>query len=177
MSRHTQANNRATVPRRASREHVLVAPRHRLFAFLLFLCTSLGPATAASVEIVNDPATGGAGKFAADEIRREATAKGLSLGGDAKATRIALTVDMGARAIAQSDSIRVQNEGGRRIISVRGADAPGAMYGGLDIAEAIRTGALETLRDSHHKPHIAQRGIKFKVLMDDFLIMELRCKE
>ena len=34
------------------------------------------------------------------------------------------------------------------------------MYGGLDIAEAIRTGTLNLLKDSRHAPHIAQRGIK-----------------
>jgi len=154
------------VPRREKSEHMSMAARLQLLAALLFLCIPLVPATAANLEIVNDPATGGAGKFAAEEIRREATAKGLSLGDDAKATRIALTVDMGARAIAQSYSIRVQNEGGRRIITVRGADAPGAMYGGLDIAEAIRTGTFDSLKDSDHKPHIAQRGIKFNIPLD-----------
>ncbi len=60
----------------------------------------------------------------------------------------------------------MQNEGGRRIITVRGADAAGAMYGGLDIAEAIRTGTLDSLKDSDHKPHIAQRGIKFNIPLD-----------
>ena len=60
----------------------------------------------------------------------------------------------------------MQNEGGRRTITVRGADAAGAMYGGLDIAEAIRTGTLDSLKDSDHKPHIARRGIKFNIPLD-----------
>ena len=60
----------------------------------------------------------------------------------------------------------MQNEGGRRVITVRGADAAGAMYGGLDIAEAIRTGTLDSLKDADHTPHIAQRGIKFNIPLD-----------
>ncbi|MSU27385.1 MAG: carbohydrate-binding family 6 protein [Pedosphaera sp.] len=139
--------------------------KHLLTLFIVLVALS-APARAASFSLTNEPSTGEPGKFAAEEIRREATAKGLSLGDDAKATRIALTVDMDARAIAQSYSIRVQNTNGRRIITVRGADAAGAMYGGLDVAEAIRTGTLDSLKDSDHKPHIAQRGIKFNIPLD-----------
>ena len=72
----------------------------------------------------------------------------------ADAIPIALTVGApDAKAVAQSCGIRVQNEQGRRTITVRGADASGVMYGGLDIAEAIRTGTLESLKDSDHTPH------------------------
>jgi hypothetical protein len=49
---------------------------------------------------------------------------------------------------------------------VIGADTAGAMYGGLDIAEAIRTGTLVSLKDSEHSPHIAKRGIKFNLPLD-----------
>ena len=40
------------------------------------------------------------------------------------------------------------------------------MVGGLDVAEAIRTGKLDSLKDSDHRPHIAQRGIKFSLPLD-----------
>ena len=90
----------------------------------------------------------------------------MTLGDDAKATRIAITVGKDGKAAAQSYSIRVRNDGGRRTITVRGADEAGAMYGGLDIAEAIRTGTLDSLKDSDHSPHIAQRGIKFNIPLD-----------
>ena len=131
----------------------------------LFLLGAV-PAMAASLELSLDVATGGPGEFAAEEIRREAAAKGMALGGDAKATRISITVETDARAAGQSYSIHVKNEGGRRTITVRGADAVGAMYGGLDIAEAIRTGTLDSLKDSDHTPHIKQRGIKFNLPLD-----------
>ena len=92
---------------------------------LTFLTTLLlGPLAAlgGSFELVNEPATGGSGKFAAEEIRREATATGMTLGEDANATRRSLTVEKDANAAAQSDRIRVRNDGGRRTITVRGTD-------------------------------------------------------
>ena len=122
------------------------------------------PAIAANLALTNDPATGGPGKFAVQEIRREAAARGMTLGEDAQATRVALMVEK--KGVAQSYGIRVQNNGGRRVFTVRGADAVGAMYGGLDIAEAIRMGTLDALKDADHKPHIAQRGIKFNIPLD-----------
>lgn len=134
-------------------------------AALLAAIQSL-PAAAASLDLANDPATGGPGRFAADEIRREAAARGLSLAADAQATRVALLVERDSGAVAESYRIRVRTEGVRRVITVRGADATGAMYGGLDIAEAIRTGTFDTLKDSDHAPHIKQRGIKFNIPLD-----------
>ncbi|MBM3856303.1 MAG: hypothetical protein FJ399_24615, partial [Verrucomicrobia bacterium] len=144
------------------RSHLLPSVA-RIMSLLLALAL---PALAASLELVNDPATGGPGKFAADEIRREAAARGLSLGADARATRVALLVEKDSGAIAESYRIRVRTEGDRRVITVRGADATGAMYGGLDIAEAIRTGTFATLKDSDHAPYIKQRGIKFNLPLD-----------
>jgi hypothetical protein len=49
---------------------------------------------------------------------------------------------------------------------VSGADACGAMYGGLDVAEAIRLGTVATLTTGEHQPFIAQRGIKFNIPLD-----------
>lgn len=128
----------------------------------------LAPLTAwaRSFELVNAPATGGPGKFAADEIRREAAAQGMTPGTGADATQIVLAVGKEGSVAPQSYNIRVGAEGGRRIITVRGADEAGAMYGGLDIAEAIRTGTLDSLKDSDHAPHIQQRGIKFNIPLD-----------
>ena len=131
------------------------------------LCAFSGSAFAAqTLTLTLDAASAGPGKFAAEEIRREAAAKGMALGDDANATRIVHHRRKRRQAAAQSYRIRVQNEGGRRVITVRGADAVGAMYGGLDIAEAIRTGTFDSLKDSDHTPHIKQRGIKFNIPLD-----------
>lgn len=113
------------------------------------------PATAASLQITNDPSTGAPGKFAEEEIRREAAAK-------ATEAQITLTIAKDDRAAAQS--YRIKREG--QNLTVIGADPAGAMYGGLDIAEAIRIGTLDSLKDSEHSPHIPQRGIKFNIPLD-----------
>jgi hypothetical protein len=49
---------------------------------------------------------------------------------------------------------------------VSGADACGAMYGGLDVTEAIRLGTVADLKAGEHTPYIAQRGIKFNIPLD-----------
>ncbi len=121
---------------------------------------------AAEIQISVAKSAGQPGQFAADEIRREAATQGLTIGDTAQATRVFISVEQADKAAAQSYRIRVKSEGGRHVIMVCGADAVGAMYGGLDIAEAIRFGRLDLLRDSEHSPHIAQRGIKFNIPLD-----------
>ena len=145
-----------------------------LLSVLLGACSSFAfAATALTLNV--DPTAAGSVRFAAEEIRREASARGLSVTADnasapAPAGTIRLTLAVAAAAgtngVPQSYHIGVQRANGRVTITVRGTDAAGAMYGGLDIAEAIRTGTLESLRDSDHAPHIAQRGIKFNIPLD-----------
>ncbi|MBI4623204.1 MAG: carbohydrate-binding family 6 protein [Verrucomicrobia bacterium] len=145
-----------------------------LLSALLGACSS--SAFAASALTLNvHPAAAGSVKFAAEEIRREASARGLTVtAGDASAPAPAGTIRLtlavaaaaGTNAVPQSYHIGVQRANGRVTITVRGTDAAGAMYGGLAIAEAIRTGTLESLQNSDHAPQIAQRGIKFNIPLD-----------
>ena len=128
--------------------------------FCTLLCAvSVSVIAAPTLTLTLDPAAAGPGKFAGDEIHREAAARGMTVvSADAKAPAdaIRITLAVGApddKAAAQSYGIRVRNENGQRTITVRGADASGVMYGGLDIAEAIRTGTLESLKDSDYTPH------------------------
>jgi hypothetical protein len=67
---------------------------------------------------------------------------------------------------AQAYAIRVRRDAVSVTIAVLGADATGAMYGGLDVAEALRLGTLDSLADSDHSPLIARRGIKFNIPLD-----------
>ena len=66
----------------------------------------------------------------------------------------------------QSYAIRRARAGGRDIVAVLGADANGAMYGALDVAEALRIGTFDSLSNSDHSPRIARRGIKFNAPLD-----------
>lgn len=116
------------------------------------LCAVSGSVFAAptlTLTLTLGPAAAGPGEFASEEIRREAAARGMtviSAEAEAPADAIRITLTVGApaaKAVAQSYGIRVQNEPGQRNITVRGADASGVMYGGLDVAEAIRVGVVD----------------------------------
>jgi hypothetical protein len=131
------------------RPHLLSA------ASLLLALVISGFVSAAPLKLTVDPVTGGPGRFAAAEIQREAEARGT-------AAHITLTVEKGSRSVPQG--YRIERKGDQ--IRVTGADVAGAMYGGLDLAEAIRIGTFDTLADSENKPHIAQRGIKFNIPLD-----------
>ena len=63
-------------------------------------------------------------------------------------------------------SFRIRWEG-KDVIRVVGGDAPGAMYGGLELAEMITLGGgLEAVEEKAHKPHILRRGLKYNIPFD-----------
>ncbi|HMC62529.1 MAG TPA: hypothetical protein VKJ01_25260, partial [Candidatus Solibacter sp.] len=123
-------------------------------------------------------------RFAATEIRRALAQRSVPLveadlthAADATTgTRffLASTPDQSRRLAAalrvppptpggpQSYSIRKQGN----TLAVLASDPAGAMYGGLDLAEAIRLGTAAQIADSNHQPYIAQRGIKFNIPLD-----------
>jgi len=111
-------------------------------------------------------------RFAASEIRAAAARAGKPLVEQTGAKppesspgiNIVLTVEPGRPA--QSYSIRRRTSGDSMTYTITGGDAAGAMYGGLDIGEAIRLGTLGALADSDHTAHIARRGIKFNIPLD-----------
>ncbi len=134
---------------------------------LIFTCAILAiQARAGEIEVDNLAPTGEPGKFAAEEIRREAQLRAKALQTDECQTRVLLLVQEDGTGVEQQYTIRVGYADGVRTITVTGGTEVGAMYGGLDIAEAIRTGQLDQLKDSDHKPHIQQRGIKFNIPLD-----------
>lgn len=107
-------------------------------------------------------------RFAATEIRRAFAGRGeqlverplsVTVSG---ARRLSITVTGDKSAPWQSYSIRR----GQSTWSVTAPDAIGAMYGGLDLAEAVRLGTLDQLADTDKAPHIERRGIKFNAPLD-----------
>jgi hypothetical protein len=69
-------------------------------------------------------------------------------------------------ASPQAYALRKKPDEQKTVYAVLGADPAGAMYGGLDLAEAIRLETLAELSDSDHAPFIARRGIKFNIPLD-----------
>ncbi len=123
--------------------------RLTLLSLALFAVT-VPPVLGAEGVIVDLAEDGGPASFAAAEIRREAAARGLSAidgaaptRGDATRISLAIGAPPGAASAPQAYAIRVRRDGGAAVIRVIGTDAVGLMYGGLDIAEAIRTGTLD----------------------------------
>jgi hypothetical protein len=96
--------------------------------------------------------------FAAAEIQRAAD----SAEGASARLAVELAIDP-ANLKPQCYRIERAAEGK---IRVTGGDANGAMYGGLDVAEAIRLGTLGDLKADDHVPYIARRGIKFNIPLD-----------
>ncbi len=138
----------------------------RLGGLLFALALLATHVQAGEVEVANSTPTGEPGKFAAEEIRRAAKVQAAALGKDKYQTKVSLLVQKDGAGVEQQYTIRVSHTDGVRAITVTGGTDVGAMYGGLDVAEAIRTGQLDKLKDTDHKPHIAQRGIKFNIPLD-----------
>jgi hypothetical protein len=134
----------------------------------LFYDRSIEPLAFAATEIARASASA-IPEFSLDRLAGAACSPCFALAaGPAQSARLvkALNVAAARNAAPQSYAIRRVTSGGRTTIAVLGADAPGAMYGGLDVAEALRLGTLDQLRDSDRAPHIAQRGIKFNIPLD-----------
>jgi len=66
--------------------------------------------------------------------------------------------------LAPAQSYRIERDGAK--VRVIGGDAAGAMYGRLDVAEAVRLGTLAVIAVGERKPHIEFRGIKFNIPLD-----------
>ncbi len=155
-----------------------------VLAFFLTAAAALSAETA----VLYSDATVPQVQFAAGEIHRAFAERGVAvaeqaLTGNLRAaggTRMviaagpesagkmaaALRVPPAASTGEQAYSIRVRREGNVSTYVVLGSDANGAMYGGLDLAEAVRLGTLAELRDGDHSPYVARRGIKFNIPLD-----------
>ncbi len=120
-------------------------------------------------------------RFAADEIQRAhagalvefdlakltATAAGTRFviaAGPAESQRIAALLRVAPLKSSTPQSYAIRRSGNTYI--ALGADAAGAMYGGLDLAESVRIKTLAQLAASDHSPHIARRGFKFNIPLD-----------
>jgi hypothetical protein len=94
-------------------------------------------------------------QFAASEITAALTARG-------EQASIKLTVDAAAPLSAEGFSLTRSNTG----ITVIGKDAAGAMYGGLDVAETIRSQGVAAITATTQNPYMPERGVKFNIPLD-----------
>lgn len=118
-----------------------------------FVLASLLFAASVRAEITIEPGDSAPLKFAVAEIEQAAKVSGSLV------PNVVLRVESGV-----PQAYRIERDAAA--VRVIGGDAIGAMYGGLDVAEAIRTGTLDSLKDAVRSPHIAKRGIKFNIPLD-----------
>ncbi|MDZ7637007.1 MAG: hypothetical protein U5J83_01915 [Bryobacterales bacterium] len=85
-----------------------------------------------------------------------------------ESARLAASLGVSAPAsdASQAYSIRRATAQGITTVAVLGADAAAAMYGLLDLAEALEIGSFDTLADRDARPHLERRGIKFNIPLD-----------
>lgn len=159
----------------------------RVALLLVVTATRPGFASGTRVQVLSDLGSPPLG-FASTEIRRaldlrgfKAEAAGYAGRNDAernpKIVLVALT-DAAGRRIAESEGVAPAKPMAAQAFVVRkgktpgcwlivGADATGAMYGGLEIAEILRlAGSLDAIRETSQAPAIARRGIKFNIPLD-----------
>lgn len=159
--------------------------KNQLFTFVLFVF--FRTAFAADVTIYVDNT--GPAAFAAAEISAALIRNGhevqfgeLQKLGDQKAgVQIVLsdvskveTADQWRRAKAapatnlQPEGFSLRTTRRRQLTThwVIGADAAGAMYGGLELAEMIRIGDVAAISDVDQNPYMAMRGTKFNIPLD-----------
>ncbi len=84
-----------------------------------------------------------------------------------ESSRLARRLGLAAREQSQWQSYGIRKLPVPRAgFAVLATDPAGAMYGGLDLAEAIRLGTLGATGDSDHAPDVERRGIKFNIPLD-----------
>ena len=94
-------------------------------------------------------------KFASNEIQASLAARGEN-------ASVVLQVDDSVDLKPEGFMIRKSGES----ITVTGKDAGGVMYGGLDLAETIRSEGLAGVKDKRQDPYMRMRGIKFNIPLD-----------
>lgn len=63
-------------------------------------------------------------------------------------------------------TIRINTKGKQKDIYILAGETTGAMYGALDIAEAIECNSINQLKESDNSPYLLNRGIKFNIPLD-----------
>ncbi|MEJ0087106.1 MAG: carbohydrate-binding family 6 protein [Pseudomonadota bacterium] len=159
----------------------------------LALCACEGASAFASGARISADPTSARETFAADDIEAALRARRLSVARDdsrrpdsfpfrarafvffESASRYDAGIGLRSAAGANIDSAAIGAEGfalrhsirdGRHIFSIVSRDAGGAMYGGLELAEQIRTRGIEDVVDTDRNPYMSLRGTKFNLPLD-----------
>jgi hypothetical protein len=67
---------------------------------------------------------------------------------------------------AEGFSIQITGNHDQKTVWAMGADAVGAMYAGLDLAETIAMDGIEGVQEKECKPYVKKRGLKMNIPLD-----------
>lgn len=148
-----------------------------LFLMAMIVTVTFGQQRSIYVKLVNN---GNQLNYGADAIKKAATQNNWNYAQGNSALSIIVASDSkSVESIAKNEAlsvpdqfhwqgyhIRVATKPKQKIIYILSADQTGAMYGCLDIAEAIKLETIETIANSDHKPFMERRGIKFNIPLD-----------
>ena len=159
---------------------------HCTLRMLLVLLAGIVGSTVAQAQtpaaLIYDP-TMGAIRFAAGDLKAALRQNGYSvsdlpLGDPSAATQsvrvILTTSDASVPGKPSASGLAPQGYAIQRVVDgaatnwwVIGHDAPGAMYGGLELAEAVKLAdGLAGVTNRQTNPYLANRGIKFNIPLD-----------
>ena len=140
-----------------------------------------GTANAATA-LVDFDATSGPMAFAADELESALRNRGYEVNRhDSRGTGVLVAhpelhirmevVSGNARnefATVESEGFALKRTGRRNQfhVAITGKDDAGAMYGGLELAEQIRTQGVDGVVDTARNPYMPMRGVKFNIPLD-----------
>ena len=102
--------------------------------------------------------------FALDELNAALEKKGISaLRNDREDADIVFSIQ-NSDGLLKDEGFSITRKEGR--IEVTGADAAGAMYGGLELAEQVSLFGLDGVKECTRNPYMELRGTKFNIPLD-----------
>jgi hypothetical protein len=111
--------------------------------------------------------------FAVDELESALRGRGYDVKrhdlrepGVSVSPKLSIRIELSPRLEAEGFSLRRSDTGKPLAVSILGKDAAGAMYGGLELAEQIRTRGIEGVVGTERNPYMSMRGTKFNIPLD-----------
>ncbi len=136
-----------------------------VFSFQLLILMVLSSCSPQSKEVsISADATIPQIAFVLDEINTAFEAKGIvAVRNDKEDADIVFSIQ-DSDGLLKEEGFSITREAGS--VQVTGADAAGAMYGGLELAEQVSLYGLDGLKEVTRNPYMERRGTKFNIPLD-----------
>ncbi len=137
----------------------LIFPFHLLILLVLTSCSSSKDQVSISADASLPQIA-----FALEELSASLLAGDMEVQtGESDMADIVFSIDM-QDELLKAEGFRITRNSGS--IQVIGADAAGAMYGGLELAEQVRLYGIKGVKECIQNPYMERRGTKFNIPLD-----------